>query len=159
MDSRLQTAIELRRQGKHQESRQALHLLVDEPQLRAQAFLQIAWSYDNEGKECEAEQAYLSALNAGLEGEDKFDAQFGLASTLRCLGRYSQARVLFEEIIASWPQASEVRPFYALCLHNLGEHQRAVSLLLEEIVQHPSARVEPYKEALRYYAQHPDKRW
>lgn len=159
MDDRLQTAIGLRKRGEHRQSRQALRLLLDEPGVRAQAFLNIAWSYDNEGKEREAEQAYRAALEAGLGGEDKFEAQFGLASTLRCLGEYLPAKALFEEILINWPQANEVRPFYALCLYNLGEHGQAMAILLDEIAQHPSSRVEPYKEVLRFYARHPDKQW
>lgn len=159
MDSRMQNAIQLRKQGEHEQSRTALRLLVEDPALRAQAHLHIAWSYDNEGKEREAEQAYRSALAAGLEDEDRFEAQFGLASTLRCLGEYAQAKALFEEIMHTWPQASEIRPFYALCLHNLGEHQQAVSLLLECIADNPCARTAPYKAALREYAQHPGKQW
>lgn len=159
MDSRMQNAIQLRKQGEHEQSRAALRLLVDDPALRAQAHLHIAWSFDNEGKEREAGEAYRSALAAGLEEEDRFEAQFGLASTLRCLGEYAQAKRIFEEIITTWPQASEVRPFYALCLHNLGEHQQAVTLLLECIADNPCARTEPYKAVIRNYAQHPDKQW
>lgn len=159
MDSRLQNAIQLRKQGAYEQSRAALRLLLDEPELRAQAFLHTAWSFDNEGKEREAGEAYRSALAAGLEGDDLFEAQFGLASTLRCLGEYAQAKVLFEEVIATWPQASEVRPFYALCLHNLGEHQQAVALLLECLADSPDTRTAPYESALRHYAQHPDKQW
>jgi tetratricopeptide (TPR) repeat protein len=159
MDSRLQNAIQLRKQEEYEQSRAALRLLLDEPELRAQAFLHTAWSFDNEGKEREAAQAYRCALHEGLKGDDLFDAQFGLASTLRCLGEYTQAKALFNEIMATWPQASEVRPFYALCLHNLGEHQQAVALLLECIADSPDTRTAPYESALRHYAQHPDKQW
>ncbi|MGY6028148.1 tetratricopeptide repeat protein [Phytobacter sp. AG2a] len=159
MDSRLQNAIQLRKQGEHEQSRAALHLLLDNPQLAAQALLHIAWSFDNEGKEREAEQAYRAALNAGLDGEERFDAQFGLASTLRCLGKYAEAKANFEEIRAQWPLAIEVRPFHALCLHNLGEHQQAIALLLEHIADSPDVRTAPYEAALRHYAQQPDKKW
>lgn len=154
MDSRLQAAITLRKQGEYEKSRQALNVLAEIPALRAQALLNIAWSFDNESKEHEAEPYYRAALAAGLTGEDDFEAQFGLASTWRCLGKYVEAKALFEEIMARWPQATEVRPFYALCLHNLGEHDKAVAVLLESIVQHPDTRTQPYTEVLRYYAQH-----
>lgn len=156
MDSRLQAAIALRKQGEYEKSRQALKVLSEEPALRALAWLNVAWSYDNEGREQEAEPAYRKALESGLRGEDEFDARFGLASTLRCLGKYAQAKTLFEEIIRRWPQATEVAPFYALCLYNLGEHQQAVSLLLNCIAQYPDARTAPYARALREYAQRPE---
>ncbi|MDD7995721.1 tetratricopeptide repeat protein [Kosakonia radicincitans] len=156
MDNRIQAAITLRKQGEYEKSRQALKVLVAEPTLRALVLLNIAWSYDNEGNEQEAEQWYRAALEAGLTGEDEFEARFGLDSTLRCLGQYAQAKILFEEILTHWPQATEVRPLYALCLHNLGEHQQAVSLLLNCIAQHPDARTAPYARALREYAQRPE---
>lgn len=159
MDPRLQAAIALRKLGEHQQSRQQLQTLTDIAELRARALLNIAWSYDNEGKEREAEQSYLAALEAGLDDDDRFEAQFGLASTWRCLGKYQQAKTLFEEIMINWPQATEIRPFYALCLHNLGENDAAVSLLLEYIARHPTVRMEPLQQVLHYYAQNLDKRW
>lgn len=159
MDTRLQAAIALRKQGEHEQSRQLLQALTTEPELRALAFLHLAWSYDNQGLEREAEHNYLAALDAGLDEEDRFEARFGLASTWRCLGKYQQAKTLFEEIMIAWPQATEIRPFYALCLYNLGEHECAVSVLLESVAQHPDERTAPYQEVLRYYAQNPDQRW
>lgn len=159
MESRLQAAIALRKAGEHEQSRAALKILADEPALRAQALLNIAWSFDNQGRERDAEGYYLAAIEAGLRDEDEFEARFGLASTWRCLGKYPQAKTQFEEIIARWPQASEVPPFYALCLHNLGEHDAALAVLLESIVQNPDARTAPYADVLRRYAQNPHQRW
>ncbi|MGY5957952.1 tetratricopeptide repeat protein [Kosakonia sp. BK9b] len=159
MDNRLYDAIALRQQGEHQQSRQQLQALTQVPELRARALLNMAWSYDNEGKEQEAEQHYLAALEAGLENDDdRFEAQFGLACTLRCLGKYQQAKALFEAIMIDWPQATEVRPFYALCLYNLGEYECAVSLLLTAVAQHPDPRTAPYQQVLHYYAQNPNQR-
>ncbi|POP42311.1 anaphase-promoting complex, cyclosome, subunit 3 family protein [Superficieibacter electus] len=159
MDHRLQTAIALRKKGEYEKSRQQLKTLLGEPALTAQAQLNIAWSYDNEGHEREAEHWYICALETGLEGDDEFEAKFGLASTRRCLGSYDQARTLFEDIIRQWPLATEVWPFYALCLHNLGEHERAVSMLLTCIAQSPDIRTRPYVKALEQYAQNPNQRW
>ncbi|WP_234467245.1 tetratricopeptide repeat protein [Kosakonia sp. S42] len=143
MESRLQAAIALRKAGEHEQSRGALKALADEPALRAQALLNIAWSFDNQGHERDAEGYYLAAIEAGLSDEDEFEARFGLASTWRCHGKYPQAKAQFAEIIARWPQATEVPPFYALCLHNLGEHDAALAVLLAPIVQNPDARTAP----------------
>jgi len=159
MDTPLKTAIALRKAGKYEQSRKLLQTLLDEPALCARASLHIAWSYDNEGNEQEAAGWYRAALARGLEGEESFEARFGLASTLRCLGQYQQAKTLFAALLDSYPHATEVRPFYALCLYNLGENERAVQLLLEEISRHPDARTQPYKKVLHNYAQHLSKRW
>lgn len=115
MESRLQAAIALRKAGEHEQSREALKVLADEPALRAQALLNIAWSFDNQGRERDAEGYYLAAIEAGLSDEYEFEARFGLASTWRCLGKYPQAKVLFAEIIARWPLAAGKRSAALLC--------------------------------------------
>lgn len=159
MNPTLQTAIALRKQGEHEKSRQLLKTLANDPAFAGRAALHIAWSYDNESKEREAAEWYLAALEGELEDDEKFEARFGLASTWRCLGKYAQAKALFEEVLADWPRATEVQPFYALCLFNLGETERAVQLLLEHIAHSPNARTAPYKEVLHAYAQNPKQRW
>ncbi|NOJ25433.1 hypothetical protein F0238_27080, partial [Vibrio coralliilyticus] len=62
MESIIKQAIELRKQGKYQESRALLKTLLNDETCSAKAHLQIAWSYDNEGKEQEAITHYLSSL-------------------------------------------------------------------------------------------------
>ncbi|EHH2556843.1 hypothetical protein J7X27_004482 [Vibrio parahaemolyticus] len=51
MESIIKQAIELRKQGKYQESRALLKTLLNDETCSAKAHLQIAWSYDNEGKD------------------------------------------------------------------------------------------------------------
>ena len=154
MDKKLEAAIALRTAGEYEKSRELLEELTAVAELKARALLNIAWSYDNQGAEDKAEVCYLAALDAGLEGEDQFEALFGLACTYRCLGKYDLAHARFEEIRAAYPDANEVIPFYALCLHNLGEHDEAMSVMLELVVRHPpTENIKRYQKALSFYAQ------
>ncbi|WAH52792.1 tetratricopeptide repeat protein [Pseudescherichia vulneris] len=153
MDPRIQHAIALRAAGEYEQSRELLRTLTAFPVLKAEALLNIAWSYDNEGLEEIAAEYYQAALNEGLEGDNKFEAQLGLACTYRCLGKYETAKQGFEEIIRDYPDASEAIPFYALCLHNLGEHDRAMTVMLELVANHPpTAGIQRYAKALAFYS-------
>ncbi|WP_312410222.1 tetratricopeptide repeat protein [Pseudescherichia sp.] len=154
MEVNLQRAIALRTAGQYEESRELLRALAAIQTLKAEALLNIAWSYDNEGLEERAAEYYQAALNEGLAGDNRFEAQLGLACTLRCLGKYKLAKQGFEEIIRDYPDASEAIPFYALCLHNLGEHDRAMTLMLELMSNHPpTPGIQRYARALKFYAQ------
>lgn len=153
MDPRIQRAIALRVAGEYEKSRILLRELTEIQALKAEALLNIAWSYDNEGLEERAADYYQAALNAGLVGDNKFEALLGLACTWRCLGKYEIAKQKFEEIIRDYPDASEAIPFYALCLHNLGEHDRAMTVMLELISNHPpTSGIQRYARALKFYA-------
>ena len=91
MDTVIEKAIELRKQGKYQESRTLLGELLTQKAFEAKAHLNIAWSYDNEGKEKEAIGHYLASLEGVLSKTERFDALFGLACTYRSLGSYENA--------------------------------------------------------------------
>lgn len=153
MDSRIQKAIALRAEGEYEKSRTLLRELTETPALKAEALLNIAWSYDNEGLEESAADAYLAALETGLEGDNAFEARLGLACTWRCLGKYMPAKQAFEAITRDYPHASEAIPFYALCLHNLGEHDRAMTVMLELVANHPpTPGIQRYAKALAFYS-------
>lgn len=154
MGINLQRAIALRTAGQYEESRELLRALAKIQTLKAEALLNIAWSYDNEGLEERAAEYYQAALNEGLVGDNRFEALLGLACTLRCLGKYEIAKQRFEDIIRDYPEASEAIPFYALCLHNVGERDRAMRLMLELVSNHPpTPGIQRYARALTFYAQ------
>jgi len=154
VDPRIEQAISLRAAGEYEQSRDLLRTLTILPTLKAEALLNIAWSYDNQGLEETAAEYYLAALNEGLEGDNLFEARLGLACTWRCLGKYALAKQILEEIIRDYPDASEAIPFYALCLHNLGEHDRAMTVMLELVSNYPpTLSIQRYAKALTFYAQ------
>lgn len=160
MDERIQKAISLRKAGEYDQSRALLMTVADVNGLKAEVFLNIAWSYDNQGDEAKAVEFYVAALNAGLQDENKFEALFGLACTYRCLGNYADSKQIFEQVMSEYPHATEVIPFYALCLHNLGEHERAMSVMLELVAKYPpTASIGRYARALSLYSSCPDKIW
>ncbi|WP_312209617.1 tetratricopeptide repeat protein [Pseudescherichia sp.] len=153
MDPRIQRAIVLRAAGEYEKSRTLLWELTETPALKAEALLNIAWSYDNEGLEESAAEYYLAALDADLEGDNEFEARLGLACTWRCLGKYMLAKQEFEAVIRDYPDASEAIPFYALCLHNLGEHEQAMTVMLELVSNHPpTPGIQRYAKALAFYS-------
>ncbi|MDN3701990.1 tetratricopeptide repeat protein [Vibrio artabrorum] len=160
MESIIKQAIEFRKEAKYQESRALLKTLLDDETYSAKAHLQIAWSYDNEGKEQEAVAHYLSSLSGLLPSVERFDALFGLASTYRSLGMYSEASSYFEQTLSEYPSCIEVQPFYAMCLYNLGRHKEATSLLLELLVSTTNSdAIKEYQRAISLYAQDLDRTW
>ncbi|OXX63342.1 tetratricopeptide repeat protein [Vibrio sp. V15_P4S5T153] len=160
MESIIKQAIEWRKEAKYQESRALLKALLNDETYSAKAHLQIAWSYDNEGKEQEAVAHYLSSLSGPLSPVERFDALFGLASTYRSLGMYSEALSYFEQTLSEYPSSIEVQPFYAMCLYNLGRHKEATLLLLELLVSTTNSdAIKEYQRAISLYAQDLDRTW
>ncbi|EGQ9064939.1 tetratricopeptide repeat protein [Vibrio parahaemolyticus] len=160
MESIIEQAIKLRKENKYQESRALLKTLLNDETYSAKAHLQIAWSYDNEGKEQEAITHYLSSLSGQLSSIERFDALFGLASTYRSLGMYSEALSYFEQTLREHPSSIEVQPFYAMCLYNLGRHKEATSLLLELLVSTTNSdAIKEYQRAISLYAEDLDRKW
>ncbi|MBJ7555520.1 tetratricopeptide repeat protein [Marinomonas spartinae] len=160
MESVLEEAIALRQSGQYDDSRRRLNTLLYDEDWKAKAHLQIAWSYDNEGREHEAIVHYESALSGLLSKQERFDALFGLASTLRGIGSYKEALHYFELTLAEYPNEVEVKPFYAMCLYNLGRHKEATALLLELLISttnHES--IKTYQQAIMLYAKDLDKVW
>ena len=160
MQNIFEKSILLRRSEAYDEARTLLSTLLDKPEYNAKAHLYIAFTFDNEGKEEEAIMHYETALKGELSSSDRFEGLLGLASTLRSLGRYQDARVYFEKLILDYPNALEYQPFYAMCLYNLGEHKKATSLLLELLINTTSSEaITDYQSAIRLYASDLDKKW
>ncbi|EGR1860777.1 tetratricopeptide repeat protein [Vibrio cholerae] len=160
METIIKQAIDLRKEAKFQESRDLLATLLNDESYAAKAHLQIAWSYDNEGREQEAVGHYLSSLSGVLSPVERFDALFGLASTYRSLGNYVEALGYFEQAIIEYPDAIEVRPFYAMCLYNLGRHKEAMALLLELLLSTTSSdAIKEYHRAISLYVEDLDRKW
>ena len=160
MESTIQHAISLRKDGKHQEARNILKVLLQDDNYAAKAHLQIAWSFDNEGKEQEAVEHYRQSLLGRLTRDERFDALFGLASTYRCLGEYERSLSVFEQCIKEYDNSLAIQPFYAMCLHNVGRHNEAMSLLLELLVSTTNSKeILEYQRAISLYAKDLDKKW
>jgi tetratricopeptide (TPR) repeat protein len=156
----VKNAIELRKQGSYRESRSLLESLLADNKYAGKANLHIAWSYDNEGKEQQALAHYQASLSGILSEAERFDALFGLASTYRSLGAYEQALGYFEQAQTEYPDSLELKPFYAMCLYNVGRHKEATSLLLDLLISTTNSdAIKKYQRAIELYAKDLDKTW
>lgn len=160
MESIIEKAISLRKETKYNESRALLKSLLNNESYAAKAHLQIAWSYDNEGREQEAIGHYKSSLSGILSATERFDALFGLGCTYRSLGDYSEALEYFEQTLSEYPDSIEVQPFYAMCLYNLGRNKEATSLLLDLLVSTTDSKaIKEYQRAILMYSKDLDRKW
>tara|TARA_R110001592_G_scaffold336960_1_gene622749 strand:+ start:13674 stop:14156 length:483 start_codon:yes stop_codon:yes gene_type:complete len=160
MNPIINEAIELRRAGQFSGSRALLRQILNDPDVSSVAHLHMAWSYDNEGLELEAVPHYELSLSGQLLEPDHFEALFGLASTLRSLGRYGEALRYFDELVVKYPDSKAVLPFYAMCLYNQGQYKRGMELLLTllaDTVELPE--IVEYERAIRSYAADLDRKW
>ncbi|MEZ8780778.1 tetratricopeptide repeat protein [Vibrio splendidus] len=160
METIIHEAINLREAGNYHASRLLLRTLLDDSQHAAKANLYMAWSYDNEGKEKQALIHYHLALEGDLSTTERFDALFGLASTYRSLGKYTEALEYFERTMAEYPDSLEVQPFYAMCLYNLERHKEATALLIKLLLSTTeSKKIKSYQRAILLYAKDLDRTW
>lgn len=160
MEANIVEAISLRDQGDFEASRALLKSLIDQNVSVTQANLHIAWSYDAQGLEAQAVPFYEQALTGNLADDDRLDALLGLGSTLRGLGLYEKALSVLEKGVAEFPEAKHILPFYAMCLYNVGQHKKAVTLLLKLLMNTTnSADILAYKSALDEYLEDIDKTW
>lgn len=156
----IRRAVELRDSGRHVESRALLNPFLDDPLLSGSANLHTAWSLDNEGLENSALKYYRAALCGYLSEEERFDALFGMASTLRSLGKYADALDMFDKTVLEYPNKLEIVPFYCMCLYNLGRDHEAISRLLNLLLKTTSSKeILTYKRAISLYLEDLDKIW
>ena len=114
---------------------------------------QLACTYDQQGLEIDAIPHYERALSLGLVEDDLRGALLGLGSSYRCVEQFADAVRTFERGMAEFPSANEFAVFLAMALHNLGDHRRALQLLLQHIANHTSdAATKKYQRAIHYYA-------
>ncbi|TDE88824.1 tetratricopeptide repeat protein [Occultella glacieicola] len=98
------------------------------------AAFELAGAYDFAGQEDRAEAPYRRALSGGLDPEHHQQAVIQLASTLRNLGRATEAAdLLWAELDSTLvaPYAASARAFLALTLLDLGDDRRAAVVALE----------------------------
>lgn len=103
--------------------------------------------------ETEAVSFYLKALERGLQGEDRRHALLGLASTYRSLGRYDEAKELFETGLREFPHYRPYWVFLALTEFNLARSAEAVKILLDQLLETTGDHeIRSYQRAIRFYS-------
>ena len=160
VQDRLASAIQLRKDEKHEEARAALLQLQSEYPDDAQVNLQCAWIHDLLGLEREAIPFYEKAVAIGLSGDDLQNALLGMGSTYRCIGEYQKAKETFETAIGHFPNNNEFKVFLSMTLYNLDDHNRAMEMLLTSLLDTTKDEgILSYERALRFYADKLDQTW
>ena len=160
LQDRLTSAIQLRKEEKHEEARVALLQLHSEYSDDPQVNLQCAWIHDLLGLEREAIPFYEKAVAIGLSGDDLQNALLGMGSTYRCIGEYQMAKETFEHALGHFPNHQEFRIFLAMTLYNLKEHTKAMEILLTSLLDTTKDEgILSYERALRFYADKLDETW
>lgn len=163
MDARqkkLAFAIRLREEEKHPEARQLLLELhaqfPDDPQVNYQC----AWIHDLLGLEGQAIPFYEKAVQTGLSGDDLKSALLGMGSTYRCVGDYQKSIETFHQALARFPDSPEFKVFLGMAYYNIGEHAKAMELLLNTLADTSSdGGIARYRRAIRFYSDKLDQIW
>ncbi|VDG96905.1 Flp pilus assembly protein TadD, contains TPR repeats [Lysinibacillus sphaericus] len=160
MRKELERAIVIRKSGNHKESNELLMKLVQDFPDNASINYHCAWSFDLLGKESEAVPFYEDAIRLGLSPDELEGALLGLGSTYRTLGEYEKSKRTFQKAIESFPDNKAIQTFYAMTLHNLKEHSKAMELLLKCLIETTSDdEIISYKNAIEFYSNKLDEIW
>lgn len=155
LDKDIARAAALRKKGQHTE---ALAILLDRLRAHpdhAMLHYELACNYDPQGLESDAIPHYERALTLGLEGAVRRNALLQLGSSYRCVEQYTDAIRTLERGRDEFPEANEFGVFLAMVMHNVGDHARAMELLLKHIAEHTSDHeTARFKRAIFYYAEH-----
>jgi len=147
---------EVEQARKNQSFAGAMAILARELELRpedAQVHYQIACTHDGLGQEKDAVAPYERAIELGLPPEDLPSAYLGLGSTLRNLGEYERSANVFQQGRKAFPEYRALTVFYSLTLFNLRQHERAMEILLTELVETTTdPSIKSYERALRFYS-------
>jgi tetratricopeptide (TPR) repeat protein len=160
LQKKLASAIKLRESEKHEEARQLLFELHNEFPNDPQVNYQCAWIHDLLGLEREAIPFYEKAIQTGLSGEDLKSALLGMGSTYRCIGEYQKSIATFQQALKLFPNSHEFNVFLAMAYYNIGEHDKAMELLLNSLVDISNDEgVLRYQRAIRFYSDKLNQTW
>lgn len=160
MNQQVNRAIELRHEGKSQESNDLLIRLVKEFPEDPFVHYQCAWSYDLLGMETEAIPLYERAIQLGLSGNDLEGALLGLGSSYRALGEYEKSKAVFLKGMEQFPNNQALKVFLSMALYNLKEHDNAMEILLKCLIETTGdEQILHYKRAIQFYSDKLDTIW
>ena len=160
LEKELDKALNLRKIGKYTESNQLLLQLVQKFPNNATINYQCAWSFDLLGAERNAIPYYKSAIELGLTSEELEGALIGLGSTYRTLGEYENSKQVLLKGIETFPDNKAIQTFYSMTLYNLGEHNKAMELLLKCLIETTTdPQIISYKKAIDFYSDKLDEIW
>ena len=160
LQEKLASAVKLRESQKYQEARQLLLELHNQFPNDPQVDYQCAWIHDLLGMEREAIPFYEKAIQTGLNGDDLKSALLGMGSTYRCIGDYQKSIATFQQALRLFPNAHEFNVFLAMAYYNIGEHAKAMELLLTSLVNTSNDEgLLRYGRAIRFYSDKLNQTW
>jgi tetratricopeptide (TPR) repeat protein len=160
MKDELKAAVTLRNEGKAEKARTMLLELFEQHPKDAELLYQLAWTHDVLGLERAAMPFYEKSIALGLSSDQKVGALLGLGSTYRTLGEYRKSKALLEQATEEYPENKEFLVFLAMTLHNLGEHNQAMGLLLQLLAETSADKgIRSYSKAISYYSDKLDQVW
>jgi predicted Zn-dependent protease len=160
MESRLDTALALRRNGQLDDSRAALLEMAAARPDDATILYQCAWAHDLLGLEREAAPYYERAIACGLDGDELRGALLGLGSTYRCIGEYRKAAETLRRGVATFPEDRALQVFLAMALYHVDEVKEAMGLLLENLAATTAdPSIGAYRSAIAFSADKLDQTW
>ena len=105
------------------------------------------------GRELEAIFLYERAISRGLSGGDLEGATLSLGISYRAVGDSAKAAEVLRAGVARSPQNRAMEVFLAMALHDLGEHERAMGILLRNLAETSfDPDIASYKKAISFYA-------
>jgi tetratricopeptide (TPR) repeat protein len=160
LQEKLASAVKLREAEKQEEARQLLLELQAEFPNDPQVNYQCAWIHDLLGLEREAIPFYEKAIQEGLSGDELKSALLGLGSTYRCIGEYHKSIDTFQHALTLFPNSHEFKVFLAMAYHNIGEHSKAMELLLNSLADTSKDEgILRYQRAIRFYSDKLNQTW
>jgi tetratricopeptide (TPR) repeat protein len=160
LQEKLASAIMLRETEKHEEARQLLLELHSEFPNDPQVNYQCAWIHDLLGLEREAIPFYEKAFQEGLSSDDLKSALLGMGSTYRAIGEYQKSIDTFQHALTLFPSSHEFNVFLAMAYHNVGEHSKAMELLLNSLAATSKDEgIVRYQRAIRFYSDKLNEIW
>jgi len=160
LQKKLVSAIELRESEKHEEARRLLLELHAEFPEHPQVNYQCAWIHDLLGLEREAIPFYETAVQTGISGDALKSALLGMGSTYRCIGEYQKSIETLQHALTLFPNSHEFKVFLGMAYYNIGEHAKALELLLNSLADTSSDEgILRYQRAIRFYSDKLDQTW
>ena len=119
-------------------------------------WLALAYEYDSNDYEKEAEKAYQIVWERRLEGIPKeqfssFYLSFG--STLRNNLKFEESCEILKKGCDLFPKDAPLKGFYALSLYSHGEYQKASEQLLQALTLDTASELSQF-EAFNWYVEH-----
>jgi tetratricopeptide (TPR) repeat protein len=160
LQEKLASAIKLRESEKYEEACQLLLELHAKFPNDPQVNYQCAWIHDLLGLEQEAIPFYEKAIQTGLRGADLKSALLGMGSTYRCIGEYHKSIDTLQHALTLFPNSHEFKVFLAMAYYNIGEHSKAMELLLNSLADTSKDEgILRYQRAIRFYSDKLNQTW